>query len=87
MARMIEAERLVQELPGPDGIPGSDQLPMARVRFWMGMIHFVSNAMPEAIMYYRQVLAVAQELGDPELLAVPSQPLEGHVLSRPFRQS
>src|SRR5208337_3457766 len=58
MARMNEADRLVQELPGPDGIPGSDQLPLARVRFWMGMIHFVSNAMPEAIMCYRQVLEV-----------------------------
>ncbi|MGD0399369.1 MAG: adenylate/guanylate cyclase domain-containing protein [Syntrophobacteraceae bacterium] len=77
MARMNEADRLVQELPGPDGIPGSDQLPLARVRFWMGMIHFVSNAMPEAIMYYRQVLAVAQKLGDPELLAVPSSAIGG----------
>ena len=77
MARMIEAERLVQELPGPDGTPGSGQLLMARVRFWMGMIHFVSNAMPEAIGYYRQVLAVAQELGDPELLAVPSLAIGG----------
>ena len=77
MARMTEAERLVQELPGPDGIPGSNQLPLARVQFWMGMIHFVSNAMPEAIMYYRQVLAVAQNLGDPELLAVPSSAIGG----------
>ncbi len=77
MARMIEAERLVQELPGPDGTPGSDQLRVARVRYWMGMIHFVSNAMPEAIGYYRQVLAVAQKLGDLELLAVPSLAIGG----------
>jgi len=77
MARMIEAERLVQELPGPDGTPGSDQLRLSRVRFWMGMIHFVSNAMPEAIGYYRQVLVVAQKLGDPELLAVPSLAIGG----------
>jgi class 3 adenylate cyclase/tetratricopeptide (TPR) repeat protein len=72
MARMSEAERLVQELPGPDGTPGSDQLRLARVRYWMGRIHYVSNAMSEAIGYYRQVLAVAQKLGDPELLAFSS---------------
>src|SRR5208337_2003852 len=72
MARMSEAERLVQELPGPDGTPGSDQLRLARVRYWMGRIHYISNAMPEAIGYYRQVLAVAHKLGDPELLALPS---------------
>jgi class 3 adenylate cyclase/tetratricopeptide (TPR) repeat protein len=72
MARMTEAERLVRELPGPDGTPGSDQLRLARVRLWIGRIHYVSNAMPEAIGYYRQVLAVAQNLGDPELLALPS---------------
>ncbi len=69
MARMSEAELLVQELPGPDGTPGSDQLRLARVRLRMGLIHFVSNAMPEAIRYYSQVLADAQKLGDPELLA------------------
>ncbi len=72
IVRMSEAERLVQELPGPDGIPGSDLLRLARVRLWMGRIHFVSNAIPEAIAYYRQVLEVAQKLGDPELLALPS---------------
>jgi tetratricopeptide (TPR) repeat protein len=72
MARMSEAERLVQELPGPDGASGNDQLRLARVRFCMGRIHFLSNSMPEAIGYFRKVLAVAQELGDPALLALPS---------------
>ncbi len=77
MVRLTEAERLVQELPGPDGACCGDQLRLARVRFWMGMIHFVSNAMPEAIGYYRQVLAAAQKLSDPELLAVPSSAIGG----------
>jgi tetratricopeptide (TPR) repeat protein len=72
MARMSEAERLVQELPGPDGTPGSDQLRLARVANWMGMIHVASNAMPEAIGHFHKVLAVAQKMGDPELLALPS---------------
>ena len=72
MTRMSEAERLVQELPGPDGTPGSDQLRLARVQYWMGHFHYHSNAMPEAIGYFRQVLAVAQKLGDPKLLALAS---------------
>jgi class 3 adenylate cyclase/tetratricopeptide (TPR) repeat protein len=79
MARMSEAERLVQELPGPDGNPGSDRLRLARVRLKMGSIHFVSNAMPEAIGYFHQVLAVAQNLGEPALLALPSLSI-GNVL-------
>jgi tetratricopeptide (TPR) repeat protein len=72
MARITEAERLLQELPGPDGTPGSDLLRLARVQYRMGWIHWMSNAIPEAIGYFRQVLAVAQKLGDPELLAFPS---------------
>jgi tetratricopeptide (TPR) repeat protein len=69
MARMSEAERLVQELPGPDGAPGSDQFRMARVRYWIGHFHFLSSALPEAMRYLSQVLAVGQKLGDIELLA------------------
>jgi hypothetical protein len=72
LARLAEAERLVHELPGPDGIPGSDRVRLARVHYWMGRIHYLGNAMPEAIAYFRQVLPVAQEIGDPELLAIPS---------------
>src|SRR5208337_440924 len=79
MARVSEAERLVLELPGPDGAPGSDQLRLARVRLWMGGIHLMSNAMPEAIRYLSQVLAVAQKLGDPALLSLPSYVI-GNVL-------
>jgi tetratricopeptide (TPR) repeat protein len=69
MARMSEAEHLVQELPGPDGTPGSDRLRLARVRYWTGNVHFLSNAMPEAIRCFSQALEVAKNLGDPELLA------------------
>jgi class 3 adenylate cyclase/tetratricopeptide (TPR) repeat protein len=79
MARMIEAERLVQELPGPDGTFGSDQLRLARVQYWMGHFHYLGNAMPEAIGYFRQVLTVAQKLGGPELL-VPTYRSMGALL-------
>jgi tetratricopeptide (TPR) repeat protein len=70
MARMREAERLAQELPAPDGTLGRDQLRLARVQYWMGHFHYLGNAMPEAIGYFRQVLSVAQKLRGPELLVV-----------------
>jgi tetratricopeptide (TPR) repeat protein len=72
LERLVEAERLMGTLPGPDGIPGSDRLRLARVHYWMGRIHHMGNALPEAVLYYSQVLPVAQEIGDPELLAIPS---------------
>ena len=72
LARLTEVEAMLKELPGPDGVPGSDRLRLARAHYWMGRSHYLSNAMPTAIGYYKQTLAVAQELGDQELLAIPS---------------
>jgi tetratricopeptide (TPR) repeat protein len=34
--------------------------------------HCMGNALPEAIWHFSQVLPTAQEIGDPELLAIPS---------------
>ena len=67
-----EAERLAKELPGPGGKPGGDQHRLTRIRYWMGRAHYMANKMPEAIGYFQQVLEVAEELDDPELLAIPS---------------
>lgn len=72
LARLTEIETMLKELPGLDGVPGSDKLRLARAHYWMGRSHYLSNNVPTAVSYYRQVLAVAQELGDPELLAIPS---------------
>jgi tetratricopeptide (TPR) repeat protein len=72
LERLVEAERIVGQLPGPDGMPGSDRVRLARIHYWMGWIHFLANALAEAILYFSQVLPVAQEIGDPELLAMPS---------------
>jgi tetratricopeptide (TPR) repeat protein len=69
---LAEAERLVGELPGPDAMPGSDRVRLARIHHLMGRVYLVGNALPEAIQYFGQVLPVAQEIGDPELLAIPS---------------
>jgi tetratricopeptide (TPR) repeat protein len=71
-ARLFEAESLAKEMSGPDGTLGGDRLRLARIHYWMGRIHYGANKMPEAIGYFHQVLAVAEELGEPELLVLPS---------------
>ncbi len=72
LVRLKEARRLVEELPGPDGVPGSDQVRLAHIHCWLGRIHGARNALSEALQHYSQVLPVAQEIGDPELLGFPS---------------
>jgi class 3 adenylate cyclase/tetratricopeptide (TPR) repeat protein len=72
LTRLTKAERLVKELPGPDGTPGSDRLRLARIHLWMGRIHYVRGVLYKAIGYYQRVLPVARESGDTELLAIPS---------------
>jgi tetratricopeptide (TPR) repeat protein len=72
LTRLFEAERLAKELPGPDGTPDGDRLRLARIHFSIGRIHYGANKMPEAIGYFQQVLKVAEELDDPELIAIPS---------------
>jgi class 3 adenylate cyclase/tetratricopeptide (TPR) repeat protein len=72
LTRLIEAENLAKELPSPDGTPGGDRLRLARIHYWMGRVYYVSNKMPEAIGYFKQVLEEAEELDEPELLVTPS---------------
>jgi adenylate cyclase len=69
---LTEARRLLEELPGPDGVPGSDRVRLARIHYWMGRIHGARNELSEALQHYRDVLPVAQEIGDPELIGFPS---------------
>jgi tetratricopeptide (TPR) repeat protein len=85
LKRLTEAERLAEGLGGPDGTPGGDPLRLARVRYWMGRVYHSCGEMREAIEHYHQVLPVAQESGDPELLAIPSSAIgqtlgvQGHL--------
>ncbi len=71
-ARLAQAEALARELPTVDHASGEDRLRLARVRYWTGRIHHVSGDPRQAIGYYRQVLAIGQELGDEQLTAIPS---------------
>jgi tetratricopeptide (TPR) repeat protein len=72
LERLAAMEPLARALPDPAGGPGGDRRRLAQIRYWMGRFHFMANAPREAIGYYRQVLEVARELDDEELLAVPS---------------
>jgi tetratricopeptide (TPR) repeat protein len=75
LARLAQIEPVARALPAPDGGPGPDRLRLARVHFWIGRAHYYRNEPREAIRYYRDVLAVAQEFGDWELAAIPASTL------------
>lgn len=70
LARLQEAQSLVQTLPDDDQTP--NRLRMARIHYWMGHVHIHRHQSREAVQYLRQVLAVAQEFQDEDLLAIPS---------------
>jgi class 3 adenylate cyclase/tetratricopeptide (TPR) repeat protein len=72
LARLAEAEALASELPTVDRASGEDRLRLARVRYWIGRIHHVAGDPRQAIAHYRQVLAIGQEVGDEQLIAIPS---------------
>src|SRR5206468_1093316 len=47
LARLEETARLLQQVPGPDGVVGSDRLRLAWVYLWMGRANFLRNRMSE----------------------------------------
>lgn len=49
-----------------------DRLRLARVRFWLGHQNTVMGRVGNAIPYFQQVLPVAQEFGDEELISLPA---------------
>lgn len=63
LAKLAEAEALANDL--------ADRIRLARIHYWMGRIHYYRDQPREAIGYFQQVMAVGQELGDEELLAIP----------------
>lgn len=71
LARLQEAELIARRLLEADG-GTARRLSMARVQYWIGRIHFMRGDHRDAIQYFKQVLAVAQEIGDADLLALPS---------------
>ncbi|UCD82405.1 MAG: AAA family ATPase [Desulfobacterales bacterium] len=72
LRRLDEAEKLVESLSENGRKSDEDTLRLARVHFWIGRAHYQRGDMREALAYYKQVLPVAQQTGDQELLAIPS---------------
>ena len=70
--RLSQAEHLAKGLSSREGAIEGDSLRLARVHFWIGRVHYSRGEMEQAIGYFRQVLPVAQEYGDRELLSIPS---------------
>ena len=71
LERLQEAEPVARELLEADSATAS-RLRMTRVQYWIGRIHFMRGDHRDAIQYFKQVLAVAQEIGDADLAALPS---------------
>ncbi len=64
-ALLVEAEAVARSLPNECRL-------VAYVQNWMGATHVVRNEMMEAIGIFQQVLPLAHEFGDEELLAIPA---------------
>jgi DNA-binding SARP family transcriptional activator len=80
LARLAEAKSLLLGWSGSMTMSRDDALRLARVHLLMGRSHYFRGEMGEAIGYLQQVLSTAQELGDDELLALPSSMI-GRVMS------
>jgi tetratricopeptide (TPR) repeat protein len=63
LALLTEAEKIARQL--------QDRLAVARVQLWIGRIHYLAGKTREAIGYFQQVLPIASESNDPELLSLP----------------
>jgi tetratricopeptide (TPR) repeat protein len=71
LAMLDKAERIAESL--------NDALLIARVRLWIGRVHYIGGKLKEAADYYKKVLFLAEALEDRELAALP-----GAVIGRVF---
>jgi class 3 adenylate cyclase/tetratricopeptide (TPR) repeat protein len=74
LTRLTEAQRRLQVM-SESGHPEPGRL--ARVHYWTGRIQALRGAQREAAEHFQRILSLAseQELGDPELLVIPSYSL------------
>lgn len=84
LERLAAMEPLAAALPDPECGECGDRWRLARIRFWMGRLHHMANAPREAIGYYRQVLEVAEERGDEEMVAIPSSVMGRAMVSQGY---
>jgi class 3 adenylate cyclase/tetratricopeptide (TPR) repeat protein len=72
LERLNQAERLIASISDPEERSPEDALRLARVQFWIGRAYYQRGDMREALGYYKQVLPVAQQAADEELLVIPT---------------
>ena len=72
LKRLDEAERLISSSSDSAERSPEDALRLARVHFWIGRAYYQRGDMREALGYYKQVLPVAQQATDAELLVIPT---------------
>lgn len=73
LKRLFQAEALAQTLPE------GDRLRLARIHYWIGRVYSYRNEGPTAASYYDQVMTVADEFADEELIGFASA-LRGRTL-------
>jgi class 3 adenylate cyclase/tetratricopeptide (TPR) repeat protein len=72
LERLNQAERLIASISDSEERSPEDALRLARVQFWIGRAYYQRGDMREALGYYKQVLPVAQNAADEELLVIPT---------------
>ncbi|MCP4630354.1 MAG: AAA family ATPase [bacterium] len=72
LERLNQAERLIASISDSEDPSPEDALRLARVQFWIGRAYYQRGDMREALGYYKQVLPVAQQAADEELLVIPT---------------
>jgi DNA-binding SARP family transcriptional activator/predicted ATPase len=78
LAYLAEAEHLLEGLPEPD------EERLARLHFWMGRAHYAQGTVRQALGYFQQMLPMARQLGNPEMLAIPSSNLAQTLIMQGF---
>lgn len=72
LERLNKAERLIATISDSAERSPEDALRLARVQFWIGRAYYQRGDMREALGYYKQVLPIAQQAADEELLVIPT---------------
>jgi len=72
LKRLNKAERLITSMSNSAERSPEDALRLARVQFWIGRAYYQRGDMREALGYYKQVLPIAQQAADEELLVIPT---------------
>jgi len=80
LALLAEAETLVRALPSEEGSERSARLSLAQIHFWMGRTHNHRGDRQQAVQYFRQARAGAEEVEEEDLVAVASSMI-GRVLA------